>query len=519
MRRKHLFLLVLLSTTVSISEAQHDVQRNAMIALGQGKGGGFEEALLSTRKRIDAGKEETDMVYILKALSEGKIDVAVELAEKSLEAGIISPGRLYAGSGELLERLRRDPRFAALPGIAEVGNLIHGPMLGALTATSASLWVRTKGGHSLTLELSGEPDSSVILSGAVSTASSDYTAVLTLKGLQPDQTYEGFVMSGDEKLAPFSFTTGPEKGAEASFKVAFGGGAGFVPGFHSMWKTIKAVEPDALLMLGDNVYIDDPTGIATQHYCYYRRQSEPLWRKLVSRVPVYSIYDDHDFGTNDCSPGPEIDKPAWKRPVLEVFRQNWVNPGYGGGKENPGCWYDFSMGSVQFFMLDGRYYRDQESGSMLGDFQKKWLFDELNASEATFKVIVSPVPFTPEIKPGSRDPWDGFPEEREEIFSFIETEKIEGVFLVAADRHRTDLRRIDREGSYPLYEFMSSRLTNLHVHPVVETPGLIWGYNETCSFGVMEFDTRGDDAQVTFRCIDIEGKEQYSQVLKLSDLR
>ncbi|MEM9018264.1 MAG: alkaline phosphatase D family protein, partial [Verrucomicrobiota bacterium] len=229
--------------------------------------------------------------------------------------------------------------------------------------------------------------------------------------------------------------------------------------------------------------------------------------------------DDHDFGDNDCMPGPEIEKPTWKRPVLEIFRENWANPGYGGGEENPGCWYDFQIGDVQFFLIDGRYYRDRKSKSMLGAYQKQWLLDGLAASDATFKAIVSPVPFTPGIKPGSLDPWDGYAEEREEIFSFIEDKEIEGVFLVAADRHRTDLRTIERENGYDLYEFMSSRLTNRHTHPVVETPGLIWGYRDQCSFGLMEFDTTNEDPQVTFRCIDIDGVEHYSYTLRASALR
>ncbi|MDF2377434.1 MAG: alkaline phosphatase D family protein [Verrucomicrobiales bacterium] len=516
MSKIRLFLALALTLPPVSAHAQHDMQRNAMIELGKGDRGDFDKAFV--KPKGDAGSEESVMVSILRHLSEGDVDDAISTARESLGSGLLNPARLHAGSGELLERLREHPGFATLPGVEEVGTLIHGPMLGNVTDSEASLWVRTKGACFLSLELSGDADSEVEISEMASTAESDFTAVLTLKGLKADTEYEGFITHGDEKLSPFSFKTRPEEGTGAVFSVAFGGGAGYVPEFHEMWKTIASFEPDALLMLGDNVYIDDPEHVATQHYCYYRRQSEPLWRTLVSEIPVYSIYDDHDFGDNDCSPGPEIEKPAWKRPVLEVFRQNWVNPGYGGGKENPGCWYDFMIGDVQFFMLDGRYYRDQQSGSMLGVFQKQWLLEAMKQSEATFKVLVSPVPFTPNIKPGSKDPWDGFPEEREEIFHFIETENIKGVFLVAADRHRTDLRRIDREQGYPLFEFMSSRLTNKHVHPVVKTPGLIWGYNETCSFGLMEFDTTADDPQVRFRCLDIYGDEQYSHVLKLSEV-
>ncbi len=70
-----------------------------------------------------------------------------------------------------------------------------------------------------------------------------------------------------------------------------------------MWDTIRKSEPAALLMMGDNVYIDQPQFSLCQHYCYQRRQERSEWRRLVAGTPTYSIYDDHDFGTNDCVPG------------------------------------------------------------------------------------------------------------------------------------------------------------------------------------------------------------------------
>ena len=85
---------------------------------------------------------------------------------------------------------------------------------------------------------------------------------------------------------------------------------------------------------------------------------------------MYSIWDDHDFGTNDCIPGPEIEVPTWKRSVWEIYKQNWVNPSYGGGSEQPGCWYDFHIGDVHFLMLDGRYYRDLKGGVNAVQFKR-----------------------------------------------------------------------------------------------------------------------------------------------------
>lgn len=511
------FLLLLVFLTPL--QAQHDAQRNAMIKLGKGDEAGFAAAF--KKPKVNAGGDETRMVNLLLLLHKDEMGEAIYSAREALVDGL-PPERLLAGSGELLTKLRAHPDFGKLPGIADADPIIHGPMLGNITSTSGSIWVRTNGAMALEA-IAVDPDGKEQRSKSVtSRAEDDFTMRLELGGLLPGKTYEvSLVPEGaalGEALSQVSLATTPSPEGGGKFSVAFGGGAGYVPKYHGMWDTIRSFEPDALLMLGDNVYIDDPENELTQQYCYYRRQSEPGWRKLVSEVPVYSIYDDHDFGDNDCMPGPEIEKPAWKRPVLEVFRQNWVNPGYGGGQENPGCWYDFSIADVQFFMLDGRYYRDRNSKSMLGAFQKKWLLDGLAASEATFKIIVSPVPFTEGIKPGSKDPWDGYPEEREEIFSWIESEKIDGVFLVAADRHRTDLRTTKREKGYDFYEFMSSRLTNQHTHGVVQTPGLIWGYKDTCSFGLMEFDTTGENPSVRFRCIDIEGKEHHNYLLELDEI-
>ena len=50
--------------------------------------------------------------------------------------------------------------------------------------------------------------------------------------------------------------------------------------------------------------------------------------------------------------------PFWKKDwAFPIFRQNWANPSYGGGDAQPGCWYAFYIGDVDFIMLDCRYYR------------------------------------------------------------------------------------------------------------------------------------------------------------------
>ena len=306
------------------------------------------------------------------------------------------------------------------------------------------------------------------------------------------------------------------------FTIGFGGGSGYVPENERMWDTIGAIEPRALLLLGDNVYIDDPETPEMQRFHYYRRQSQPEWGKLAKAVPIYSIWDDHDFTTNDGWGGPDIEKPSWKRDVWEIYKENWDNPYYGGGKENPGCWFDFRIGDVHFIMIDGRYYRESpkdQSPSMLGPVQMKWLKKTLADKPATFKVICTNVPMAPKVKPGSKDTWDGYSDERSAIYQFIADQKLPGVVILSADRHRSDAYKVDTEieGMYPLFEFSSSRLTNQHVHKLIDHS--LFGYNEKQSFGRVDFDLTVEDPTVKYTIINIDGKAIHDLTVKLSQLQ
>jgi len=509
-------LQLLLGTLPAVEAlAQHDGARNAVREIArhlEGKPADVAGAL--AKQRPDAGPAETAFVEMLHLLSREHLDQAFAKAQEAVELGL-PPERLSAGPRLLLRKLHAHPPYRIWERELQPSPLVHGPMVGSVTDRSASFWVRTSRSANVTFVVQDREET------VFTTAEGDFTATATISGLKPGTGYPYRILIDGIPLQRdgLEFTTYPERGTSASFAVGFGGGAGFIPDKERMWDTIRSFAPRAFFLLGDNVYIDDPNHPLTQDYCYYRRQSRPEWRRLTATTPMYAIYDDHDFGTNDCVPGPRILEPAWKRPVWERFRRNWVNPAYGGGWHQPGCWHDFMLGDVHFILLDGRYYRDRKSGSMLGPVQKRWLKETLRRSEGTFKVIASPVPFTPGVKPGSPDPWDGYPEEREELFSFIASEGLEGVFLIAADRHRTDLRTIAREGTYDLYEFESSRLTNRHTHKVVSTPGLVWGYNRTCSFGLLRFDTTAEDPAVTFEAIDIDGNTVHSHTLLRSRLR
>jgi len=91
------------------------------------------------------------------------------------------------------------------------------------------------------------------------------------------------------------------------------------------------------------------------------------------------------------------------------------------------------------------------------------------------------------------------------------------VILLSADRHRTDVYKLERPNGYDIYEFETSKLTNDHTHKTKKMA--IFSYNKGNYFGKFDFDMTLKDPTATFKCITIENKEVYSLTLKLSQLQ
>ena len=467
------------------------------------------------------GDEEGYWAYSLIYAVRKDVRKSFAYMQKALDAGL-PLSRFTAGLPPLFDPLTGSRMFQDFLE-ARDHLLVHGPVLGNITDQSVSFWIRTYSPQKVHIKVIKQDSAGEIHQSEIIQTDTDHenTAVIKIDGLQSgtDYNYEIRIQNQVYTDPHYVFRTAPAAGFPAHFTVGFGGGAGYTPEHEYMWDTINAHRPDFFLCLGDNVYIDHPERPAVQKYCYYRRQSRPEYRRFTMDTPVYAIWDDHDFTYNDDRGGPDRNRPYWKRDVLNVFKNQFPNPAFGGGEENPGCWFNFSYADVDFFMLDTRYYREDpndENASMLGPLQKKWLLDALRSSQGKFKVLVSSVPWAKGTKPGSLDTWDGYNREREGIFSFIEENRIEGIVLLSADRHRSDAWKIERQGSYNLYDFMSSKLTNIHTHKLM--PGALFGYNEKCSFGLLTFDTDKTDPTVTYRIINIDNEEIHRITLLLSDL-
>jgi alkaline phosphatase D len=417
------------------------------------------------------------------------------------------------------DALVKEPAFQKLIQEHDL-DLFNGPMLGCVTPTSARIWIRTAGAASFKIVVGD-----VVSQSVKTTAESDFTGIAVVEGLKPFTNYTYRVILNGKEIddSSFHFKTYPAAGMSEKYAVAFGSGARYVPEKEDIWRTMADTQPLAYLGLGDNVYIDATDRRDVQRLHYYRRMLRKEYRHFIAQTSMYAVWDDHDMGDNDCAGGPGMDAP-WKLPNLNVFQQNWNNPFYGSPPKAPGTWHNFTMGDVEFFMLDGRFYRSDiknkhdTTNTMLGEKQKQWLLHSLGESTAKFKVLCSGTMWHDLADKGGKDSWAGkrFREERNNIFDLINQQKINGVVLISGDRHRTELWKTERPNGYPLYEFLSAKVTNIHSHATRKEAQ--WSLNEGNFWGEIGFDFSTTDPTITFTAINQDAAVMKASTFKLSEL-
>jgi alkaline phosphatase D len=320
----------------------------------------------------------------------------------------------------------------------------YGTLIGHTGPTDTRIWLKSSGAAVVSVRVGENEDlsNSRLVEGPELQADTDYAGHVLVTGLEPSRRYFYSVLLDRQPamVRPYpSFRTAPAPGESGRIRFAFTsclGRDGFLPG--AGWADMARANVDLVLLLGDNHYADttDPAGLRK---AYYDHRRYGAWQDMARRTPIYSIWDDHDYGPNDSDRTAE-----GKERSLVTFKAFWANPGY-GEPDNPGIYYRFSRGDVDFFMLDVRYHRDPNSATnlvnktMLGVRQLAWLKRELLASRAAVKFIASGSEWQSH---GHRDSWTSFSRERQEIFDFIRARQISGVILLSGDRHFTGAYQI-----------------------------------------------------------------------------
>ncbi|WP_257669412.1 alkaline phosphatase D family protein [Parapedobacter tibetensis] len=429
--------------------------------------------------------------------------------------------RLSGEAGKGFSALVDYPQFQKLAGEF---NIVHlgGPMLGNITTNSVDIWVRTVKPDLVTVKV--EIDGEAKEFGPVkSTKNTELTAIVHVSDLKPDTRYTYKVFVGEQEIGvPENACIWTPSGAEdVNTRIIFGGD------FHR-WglgneKQSKAMierHPHAFLGLGD-IGAQDRNNHAGWHSLdYMARDLYPAWQNLVSNVPVYATWDDHDYFGNDKAGIPEGYREKDKENVWKVFRYSWNNPSYGLGEHRKGIFLRTRIGHCDVIMTDNRYFRTGKKGSFLGDAQMDWLKKQLLDCKGPF-IILSCGSMWSDYVSGGKDSWGiNDPEGREELFDFIEDNNIRGVLLISGDRHGARGFQIPRPSGFKFYEFGVGSLGGLSGPPATmsEWTTQFYGISGGYAFGEFEINTKVPDPTVTFRLIDQEGENIEELTLKRSKL-
>ena len=424
--------------------------------------------------------------------------------------------------------------------------LAAGPMLADVTMREATVWVQTTAPALVRIAFepaAGEPAGVPDTTAAVAMAA-DGTASVRLTGLTPGTRYAYRVLV-DGRPVPqptaTTFATQPlwqYRTDPPTVTLAFGScfydnddfarpGAPY-GGDAAIFGVIAGTKPDAMLWLGDNVYLREtdwwsPEGIAAR---YAHGRATPGLQPLLAATPNYAVWDDHDYGPND-SDRSYVHKGA----ALDVFRRYWPNP-TAGLPGVPGVFTQFQIADAEVFMLDDRTHRTPngtpagEPRTILGPDQLAWLIDALTASRAPFKIVT--------LGGQVVNPVQAFetyaniaPEERQFLFDALAARRVDGVVFLSGDRHHSELQRLERPGTYPLYDFTSSPLTagvsnsaSRDDSPELGAPTRVPGtlVNTVRNFGTLSLTGPRTDRTMTMRTYDAGGALLWEHAVRAADL-
>jgi len=396
-----------------------------------------------------------------------------------------------------------------------------GPMLGSVRSDGAAVWVRTV--RPARVEVRVKVGQNEKTFGPVaSSAESDLSAVVQVTGLDPQTTYAYRVLI-DGKPIPMpdgaAITTAPPTDAPGKLRIAFG--ADFHEhglGNEKQAATILAAKPTAMLIYGDAAVGDRRNNFAMHRSDYQLRDLMPAWRMISSSIPVYDVWDDHDYYSNDMWGTRNECTDADRRAIRDVFKTSWANPAYGFGDEKGGVFLHTQIGPVDVIMVDNRYFRtgDKTPGSLLGREQLDWVKQRLLACKGRFIIMTCGTMWS-----GAKDSWGQWdPQGREELLQFIESNRIAGVLFCSGDRHGARVFTIARPSGFTFYEFQVGSLGGMGGPPawMKQKPQQIFGAEKLYAFGEFTFDTTADDPTVQFRLIGQDGNVLFQTTLTRSQL-
>ena len=339
--------------------------------------------------------------------------------------------------------------------------IISGPLQGNTTDTSATLWVLTKDNSSISISSTCD---SILLTSSITEDLFIRSSFKRLRAYKINLFFKKTTLNRilyQLNLGEKSFENSITMSSKNDSSFFFGSCAYIGKGFSRIyrpWNTTKIFESIAndrrskyMLWLGDNVYLILNHDLKNKYRIYKRylgiRKQREMNMLLSSEKQHYSIWDDHDFGPNNCDGDYEN-----ATLTTSAFNNFWVNP-----ESKNGVYYSFEKGDVSFIMTDGRTFKRTGDSNLLGETQLSWIKKKLLESQKTFKIIVLGNQF---INKGYHESFYDFERERNSLIDFINTHKIPGVLFFSGDRHHSEINVETHQNYYPIHDITCSALSS-----------------------------------------------------------
>ena len=299
----------------------------------------------------------------------------------------------------------------------------------------------------------------------------DFTATFALSALAPATRYEIVVEDrAQADAAPTSMTTGgfvtaPEAKTEA--------GATFCvmscqqyedrdrPDGFAIYPAMLALKPDFFVNTGDAVYYDHgPVHALTlelARYHWARMYSLPTLINFHRQVGSFFMKDDHDTLTDDSHPGARTGDFTFAD-GLRMFREQTAP------SEPPYRTVRWGR-HLEVWLLEGRDDRSTrehdrtQTPTILGAEQIAWLERTLAASDATFRIVITPTPMVGPDRASKDDNYSntGYAVEGSKIRELLARHK--NLTVITGDRH---WQYVSRDAVTGIEEWSVGAATNAH---------------------------------------------------------
>ncbi|MDB2606852.1 alkaline phosphatase D family protein [Zobellia sp.] len=300
----------------------------------------------------------------------------------------------------------------------------------------------------------------------------DFTLKHYFKGLSPNTKYQLRIEGRKKANAPVAhiegkFMTAPSEEIPIPllFTVStcqyYWSHDDAIRGF-KIYDNMLKLDPAFHCQTGDYIYYDKPgpkaTNVALARHKWHAMNSWPSLVDFYSNIPVYLQKDDHDLLKDDATP----------------YSPPFGNLSYGDGLD---IWREqvpiidkpyrtFRWGKdVQIWSVEGREYRsdnkapDGKDKTIWGKEQIAWFKKTLEASDATFKILISPTPVVgPDRSKGKIDNYSNaaYATEGTWLRDYLAEQN---VFVINGDRHWQYVSVDQKTG---LWEFSSGPVSNYH---------------------------------------------------------